>query len=314
MPLFFRFHFLIKQHMKKSKLVFSIIACLAVSNSFCQTADNSLSDNVKKKKLKVADAAITPGVVFYNSALGAFADFQRLNPNSVLLGEDMQGYTASRGFMGSAGPSFGANLGFKILNKEKKEYKPNTQLRVGITFSEITISNYLYKTDRKRADTLTSSQTGQVVYSDSVTHSSYNMNYKNQQLRVDVSVVYRTNPAARWSFFGGIGIEAGETILAFTDIGFSKYSKLESSTNNSSSSNYNNEPYRTERIINKNGYGYSPYLPMGVDFRVGTKREFFKQLHFFYEARPFLNYTYIPELGGITNVGIKSGIGLRVTI
>lgn len=295
-------------------MLFTGIACLAITVSYCQNEANGQNENIKKRKLKVVDAAVAPGISFHISPLGTFSDFQRINPKSVLLSENMDGYTISNGFMASAGPTFNANLGFNIANKAKTEYKSNTQLRIGITFSEISMSNYLSKTERKRFDTLTSSQTGQMVFSDSVTYSSYNMNYKTQQLRIDVSIIYRTNPAARWSVFGGIGIEAGESIMAYTDINHSEYSTV-TPENSTSGTSYNaNATYRSERIINKNTYGYATYLPMGVDFRIGNKREFFKQLHLFYEARPFVNYTYIPELGGINSVGIKSALGLRVTI
>jgi len=300
--------------MKNIRIIFASIACLSVSVSFCQNDDKVQNTAIKKRKFKVVDAVIMPGMTFNKSPLGSFTDFQKINPKSVLLNEPMEGYSTSNGYMGSMDPSFGANLGFNIANKTKTEYKANTQLRVGITFSQINMSNYLYKTDRKRFDTLTSSQTGQMLYSDSLTYSSYNMNYKAQQLRIDVSIIYRTNPAARWSVFGGLGFEAGESIMAYTDIGYSEYSTVVSANTTSSSSGNIDMPSRSERIINKNSYGYATYLPMGIDFRIGTKREFFKQLHVFYEARPFINYTYIPELGAINSVGLKSGFGLRVTI
>lgn len=295
-------------------MLFTGIACLAITASFCQNEINVQNSTIKKRKLKVVDAAIAPGMTFHISPLGSFSDFQRINPKSVLLSENMDGYTISNGFMASAGPTFNANLGFNIANKAKTEYKSNTQLRIGITFSEISMSNNLSKTDRKRFDTLTSSQTGQMVFSDSVTYSSYTMNYKTQQLRIDVSIIYRTNPAARWSVFGGIGIEAGESIMAYTDINYSEYSTVTPANSTSGTSYSSNTPYRSEQIINKNTYGYAAYLPMGLDFRIGNKRGFFKQLHVFYEARPFVNYTYIPELGSINSVGIKSALGLRVTI
>jgi hypothetical protein len=300
--------------MKKTQMLFTGIACLAITATFCQNDIKLQNEEIKKRKLKVVDAAIAPGITFHISPLGSLSDFQRINPKSVLLNENMDGYTISNGFMASGGPTFSANLGLNIANKAKTEYKSNTQLRIGITFSEISMSNNLSKTDRKRFDTLTSSQTGQMVFSDSITYSSYNMNYKTQQLRIDVSIIYRTNPAARWSVFGGIGIEVGESIMAYTDINHSEYSTVTSAGSTSGTSYSSNTPYRSEQNINKNTYGYATYLPMGVDFRIGNKREFFKQLHLFYEARPFVNYTYIPELGSINSVGIKSALGLRVTI
>ncbi len=137
------------------------------------------------------------------------------------------------------------------------------------------------------------------------------MTYTTQQIRVDISVIYRTNPLARWSMYGGVGIEFGSSVRASTNVYYSEYSFIESS---GSSSNGSNTMFRYETIANKNNIGGAAYLPLGVDFRVGKKREFFKQMHFFYEARPFLNYLNIPELGTIASVGMKSGIGLRITI
>lgn len=300
--------------MKKNKLLLSGILYFVITTSYCQNDGAVANEKLKIKKLKVVDAAFMPGISINVSALGSLTDFQKLNPNSALLNENMEGYTSSTGFTGSAGPTVNANLGINFANYEKTAYNSSAQLRVGIAFSEITLSNSLSKSERTRFDTLTSSQTGQMVFYDSVKSSSYNMNYKTQQLRIDVSVIYRTNPAARWSVYGGIGIEGGGSILTYTDLRYSEYSTIASSNSTYGNSGYSSSPSRSERIVNKNSYGYAMYLPMGVDFRMGNKREFFKQLHLFYEARPFINNTFIPELGGLNSIGFKSGLGLRVTI
>jgi len=52
---------------------------------------------------------------------------------------------------------------------------------------------------------------------------------------------------------------------------------------------------------------------LGIDFRIGKKREFWKRTHLFYELRPGINVTSIPELRPITNASVQHGIGLRVS-
>lgn len=287
------------------------MACAAVAKAFSQNDEKGNNDKLTKRKFKIVDANILLGAEVQQSPRGSFTDFQKLNPQSTLLSANMNGYIASKGYGGMGGPAFGASLGIARLNNENN--KSTTEFRVGISFTGINISNSFTKTDTKPYDTLISSQTGQTVYSDSVTSHSYKMNYTSQQVKVDVSAIYRTNKAARWSLYGGIGIEAGETVMAFTDIDYTERRAIKPAYIISSSSG-NNNLSQSERFINNNGFQFAAYLPLGIDFRVGAKKEFFKQLHLFYEARPFLSNTNIPELGSITGVGLKMGFGLRVTI
>lgn len=298
--------------MKKIKIVFFAIACMTITRAFSQD-DNKVPENKPAKcPMQITDAGFSLGGFFQKSPVGSFTDFQLLNPQSVLLSGNMEGYTVSNGFGNIGGPVFDAGIGFAMRDKENTNSVSNTQLRIGISFLGLNMSNYLSKTDRVPYDTLTSSQTGQTIYSDSVTYHSYSMNYTSQQVRFDISVIYRTNPAARWSVYGGLGFEAGQSVTAYSDINYNESSSIIPS--NGLSAVYNADKSRTERIINKNNYGYAAYLPLGIDFRVGTKREFFKQLHLFYEARPFINYNNIPELGTTGGLGVKIRFGLRVTI
>jgi hypothetical protein len=73
-------------------------------------------------------------------------------------------------------------------------------------------------------------------------------------------------------------------------------------------STYANEFYR-----NRNFATFSAYVPLGIDFRIGKKREFWNRLHLFGEFRPSLNYAKIPELRRVLNPGITQSFGLKVT-
>ena len=209
-------------------------------------------------------------------------------------------------------------LGLQFSDKQKSAYKANPLLRLGISyFSGTSITSAFYKEERFPYDTLTSSQTGQVIYIDSINSKSYSMNYSSEQLRLDASLIFRTNPEARWSLFAGIGVNAGLSINASTDIYFNRYESSDTrfiNGNGSSPYGYSNtDNSKSENFKNKSNFGLSTYIPMGVDFRIGKKKEFWKRTHLFYELRPGVNITSIPELRTITNSSIQHGIGLRVS-
>lgn len=299
--------------MTKLKVSFAALTCV-VFTAFGQNGTTTENTETSGNKIKITDASIMPGIVFQNTPVVSLSDFQKLYPQSKILMEDMSGYSTSAGLSVSSGSSFNANIGV-IKTAKDGTNKSHTVLRLGVSYSGMGMSNHFYKKDTKRFDTLTSSQTGQTHYSDSITYRNYSMYYSTQQVRIDISAVYRTNPLARWSMFGGVGIELGSSINASTTVNYSEYSYIETSGVSSSSNGSNNtSKSRSETIANKTNIGGAAYLPIGVDFRVGKKREFFKQMHLFYEVRPFVNYMNVPELGTIASVGVKSGIGLRITI
>ena len=270
------------------------------------------------KKISIHDIYIQTGMRSEHNAAGTLEDFYTLAPKSVLLNTDLSEYSQSKGFNYAINNMFSVNLGIQFSDKQKTTYKTNPLLRLGFSyFSGTTLTSNLRNEYRKPYDTLTSAQTGQTTYLDSVTTNEYRINYSSEQLRFDGSLIFRTNPDARWSLFAGIGISAGVSINANTDINYNKFTGIEpftandnlfTSYNYSSSDNRNNEQFR-----NKNNFGASVFTPMGVDFRIGKKREFWKQMHLFYELRPGINITSIPELRTITNANVQHGFGIRVS-
>lgn len=297
--------------MKMFKMLLTSVVIVITSSVFCQENNKPL-----KKKMRITDAYILPGVGFQRDPYVTKSDFQKIAPQSALLNQNTEDYHSSswRSFSGNAIACL--NIGINFLNKEKTEYNSNPQLRIGLVYiSGSNLSSSLYQNDRKRFDTITFSQTGTIYY-DSVISRHYNMDYHTEQLRLDASLIYRTNPAARWSLYGGIGIEAGASINTYTQISYSEYTRIESRDNygyNSISSHEVSSFHQSEDFKHKSSYGGSVYLPIGLDFRISRKWDFFKRLHVFYEMRPSLNMAIIPELGTIANVGSKQMLGLRVS-
>jgi hypothetical protein len=269
-------------------------------------------DALVKSKLKITDVYILPGGMMQNITSGTLADFQKLSPQSVLLRQSFAGYTSSSGLRTAGNAFISGAIGISSYNEKTKTIS-NPQIHLGfIYFSDNILSANYSSSERRRFDTLTSNQTGMYYYRDSIISKYYSMNYTTEQLRLDASVVYRTNYESRWSIFGGLGLEAGGSLNAATDVTYTETINIETSggtvSNVFASTNSINEHFK-----NKNSWSATVYLPLGIDYRIGKKREFFKRLHLYAELRPGLNYTEINEIGlqSLTG-GFKGGAGLRV--
>ncbi|AEV31821.1 hypothetical protein Oweho_0808 [Owenweeksia hongkongensis DSM 17368] len=248
---------------------------------------------------------------------GTLQDFQLLAPNSNLLQNDFTGYNNSSGYNSwnsSARISF--MLGFDFKKKDDDVSKLSPQLRIGLTYTNgVSLYSNYWNEDRFAYDTLTSSRTGNQTFVDSVNYDSYDMNYHSDNIVLDVSLIFRTNPAARWSFYGGVGVMGGMAINANTIIYHYNNSYIE----NQNDDQYFERQYsdssldEMETVRNDNSFLVSGYIPMGVDFRLGKKRELWKRTHLFFELRPSLNVNNIPEVGTFTQGSVHHGFGIRIT-
>lgn len=301
--------------MKINNLLSTLILLTALSPVLAQEEQPKTVN-----RIRISDIYIQTGSTIEPSTTGTRGDFNELAPNSVLLEKGLEASESSpyNGFDMRGNNMFSVILGVDFRDKHKTAYKANPHLRLGFSyFSGTSLMGGLYKEDHKPYDTLTSTQTGQTVYMDSLTTKDYRMNYSSQQLRFDGSLIFRTNPEARWSLFAGIGITAGMSINAHTDISYNRTEDTEiifpNGNRSYSNSSYSGDTNEREVFRNKNNFGLSVYIPMGIDFRLGNKKEFWKRTHLFYELRPGIDITSIPELRTITNPCIQQTFGLKVS-
>lgn len=272
------------------------------------------------KRFKINEYSIQTGLFGGSPAITTLADFNILAPNSVLLNSNLIPDPATYyPYYYQRGPNsmFSAMLGFQFSDKQKTKYNKNLQLRVGITyFHNSVLSGGLYNTERVTFDTLTSSQTGSLTYIDSLITKGLNMNYSSEQLRLDGALIFSTNPDARFSLYSGIGFTAGFSFNAKTTIRYSIDYQIvhrvpDGYTEHKNSFNGDSE---TEVITNKNNFGFSAYIPLGINLKLGHKTEFWKKVNLFYEIRPSINITYIPELRTVTNSFVHFGGGFRILL
>lgn len=297
------------------KSINHLIVLLLLSFSF-STFGQDLGTQKPIKRISVSDVFVNTGFGVGFSNYASLDDFNKLAPNSLLLANDFSDYNQSGGFGISGNANFSVMLGLKFSDKEKSFYKANPLLRLGFTYSTGSSFNMFYsKVDRIPYDTLVSSQTGKETYIDSLHSSQYGMSYSSEQLRFDGSLIFRTNPEARWSLFTGIGLTAGVSLNAKTQVFYNESKSTKSKNDDFEFENHGLISFfadERETTKNKTNLGMSVYVPIGVDFRIGKNKEFWKRTHLFYELNPSINVNSIPELYTITSTELQQRFGVRV--
>lgn len=309
------------------KVIYLLPVLIAPASSFSLSAQelgyipasNAAPEKPAKpvKRINICDFNVQTGILLQSEVDGSVDDFKKINPNSSILNSNLEGFQSYSGWSASGNRAFSVQLGLQFSDREKKAYKSNPLLRLGVFyFSATNLSGNLYKETRSDYDTLSSGSTGATILQDSVTTHSYSMSHLAEQIRFDGSLIFRTNPAARWSLYSGIGISAGVTFQTETRILSTYNIRVENHYQDGSTTvaSYYFPPEYTyyEKQKTRNGFGGSAYIPMGLDFRIGKKNEFWKQVHLFLEVRPGMNFTAIPELRTVANAYMQSGFGVRV--
>jgi hypothetical protein len=143
------------------------------------------------------------------------------------------------------------------------------------------------------------------------------MEYESQNFRIDGSLIFRTNPSARWSIYAGAGFDIGVSFNNTTNIEHAKFTSKEASDEDVYYylyDYYEDADYENESFRNKTGFGATAYIPMGVDFRIANKNTFFRRLHLFLEFRPGLSMYSVPELDFFAASSMKTSFGLQVDV
>jgi hypothetical protein len=283
---------------------------LISSFSFAQT--DSIKKLQHREKLKITDYYLMPGFSLSTNNYVTLDEFKRLNPNSELLKNDFTNYTQYPPGSMNLNADIAFKIGFKLNENNSKQFQ------LGVLHSTYNnLSTHYSKSDKKRFDTVTSSQPGIIYYLDSVHTTNYSMTYNANVLALTASLIYRTNPEARWSLYAGVGFAAGVSYKSMSTIFMNDYYNIETRKPNgelvaNSYSNINNG-YTNEYIRNKPSFQFMLNIPMGVDFRMGKRKEFFKRLHLFYELQPAFQLNVVSKIAPRFCTAGTNTLGLRVT-
>jgi hypothetical protein len=262
------------------------------------------------KKFRISEFQLQRGIDYSKNSAGTLADFQKLAPSSLLLQNDFSSFQQTGYDWRNESIFTSMQLGITFKNK------PNPLLRIGIGHAGTNSLNAnFHKSERFPYDTLTFSQSGQQVFIDSVSSQYYGMNFMAERIQLDVALLYRTDATARWSLYAGIGLSFSHSFNAKTIVHYYAY-------NGTDNAYYPNQYYsngqftsssKSEHHASTNFWMSTASVPMGVDFRIGKNREFWKRLHLYYELKPMLSVHNLPVIKQKLNTHFSQALGMRVT-
>lgn len=285
----------------------ALLVCLfvVVIVNFSDAAIFSGNDSLKK--ITVTDVhfgVVTPYTQFGNISVN---EVRRLTARSYLLQTDLTGYSyncyreveASR-----------VDFGFSLGNYLKKDEKYTYRINFGLSFNSANpvIGNFT-RTDTIPYDTLTSSQTGNVIYVKKLTTNTYDIYYYSNRICFDINAVVSTSPLKRFSFYAGLGIVYGMGLSASTEINYMKYYGYTPDIYDNNWEMQTEAEFTNESLENSTGYSLGFYVPIGMQFRFGKQAKFWKRFYMYYEFVMGMNSEYIPELGQYTGFypGMRCG-------
>jgi len=264
---------------------------------------SSTAQESSKAKLVFNGVSLYTGVLSHQGQVGSLSDFKKLAKGSELLETDLTGYDVNSLFYGNESGSIGGvNVHFKFVNDQKVDQKIFSSMRFGISLADgRNLSKSYSKSEDFRVDTLTSSRSGEEYYVDSTASQNLYLDYSQSQVFLSAAYLIGSNPEERFSFFTGVGLMSGIAIDASTYISKSNSSYTENSRsiNDELTREYNSKS-EDEYFKNKMAFTMIASIPIGVDFRIGTVRKFWKGSHLMLEYQPSLYYYSIPELNTST--------------
>jgi hypothetical protein len=243
-------------------------------------------------------------------------DFAPLAPGSSILLKDFSNYESSMGYFNFNYP-FGMGMqntsSFQSLQVGLSLPKCQGTLRLGISnFSNQLMSAYGSYYESHVVDTLISSQNGSMTFVDSTISRNVFGNYNNQQIRIDAAYVWEMNAGERWAFSAGAGLSFGLSYQSQTSLHYAEYTN--SYQGYGSYVSNQTTTLESETYKNPMNWGANIYVPLGINFRLGTKRAFWKPWMIYSELRPQLSFNSIPNSGVKFSPGIGSTSGIRYNI
>lgn len=270
------------------------------------------SSSPKTPRISIHDVYVNTGFIAASNPVNGLGDFKTIAPTSDLLKNELSSFDLTKRPDALINPVFGMQLGLQFKKKGTTAYRSNPLLRLGFSYSSGPVLAYsLSQQLSQAADTLTSSQTGQQYFVDSIFRQTYDMQLTAQLLQLDASVIFRTNQEARLSAYAGAGFSVGAALNASTDIRYME--------DNYSNSQYDNYSYHSKPSAEKSEHfnagnlsSYAIYTPFGIDCRGGKGDGFLSKLHVFYEIRTGIRMSTVSDLGTIKSPYFQNNFGIRV--
>lgn len=289
----------------KTLLIFSLFF-----SAYAVHAQDSLKP---VKKIRVNDVCAQLSIANELNMLTNIDEFRKMFPGSELMKADLSLYTHETRPSSTlnTGLVFFAGTSFKFANKTKTAYRKNVRLRAGISFNSFELYAQYRKVTIKPFDSIYPS-----IAIDSINQRDYSLGYNGKQIRADISFLWSSNQEKRrLSVYTGLGASGGISLLSTGFVSYNVYRDLQFRDKEPMNA-YNARTTETtfETFKGVSSYGFSAYVPLGADLRLGKTRNFWKRAHIYYELKPMCSLLIIPGTKTFSNFGIQHGWGLRFTV
>lgn len=280
---------------------------LIASILFCVNLNAQEVKPVKQPKFKIASFSGYYSASDERLPKGTLEDFRKLAPESELLQQDFSSYQQNPYHTTIFTKMCAGYVGFEFNNKDKNAFRKNSYLDMGFNYSEDMNlhAGYIKSTfqDANPGD------------QDTAFYDIFSMTNTSKRLFLDLSLRYKILSKKRFSFYTGLGLSAGALYNNMTWVSNARDMSYYGSMVNypEDSIPYNNSSIRMYAYKNKMGFAVTSYIPVGLDFRVGKKDNFFRMIHLFIEARPSAKVVFQPEIKPNFNAFLNYGFGVKFT-
>jgi hypothetical protein len=270
---------------------------ICIATALCSSAFAQEKTPVKRR-ISLQDISLHQGMYEQKVPAGSLDDFKTLAPKSDLMGINLAGYEGGfekDSYLNDVA-SLTASLGFNFLNGKKEAYRTNPLFRIGVTYAPMLyMRGYFVKVESRPYDTLTSSQTGQQFFRDTVNRHDFQMEYRARQARVELLFMLRTKTGRRFSFSSGLGISGGMSVNPVTRIFYGQFGYTTGTPHQYNIAGGSHESTH-EEFKNQKSMVFSAFVPASLSFKLSNKSKILKRFSVFYEARAGINMISIPEL------------------
>ena len=283
----------------------------------CCVANAQYEPDTLKPLPFVTDVFILPGGQLEDMYAVGLDQWRKLAPNSQLLAQDLGGYRSDlRGSRdGAQAMGLAMSIGLR-LGGPSRTGRSGSYLRAGFSYQSHEGNHLDLRMDtRTPYDTLTSTQTGQVIHVDSLTIRRYHMSHRYGQVALDASLIFLKEYPRRWSLYGGGGVQLGLSMAGRVQVDHTVERLIDPALSSGQGAYPGRDLEReAEEFTTKSDVCLALYVPLGVSYRLGRKSPFWRAMNLSYELRPTLAFGGVPELDAGARAGIASYFGLRVDL
>ena len=238
----------------------------------------------------------------------SITEWKQALPESALLQRNFEGFTHSISNTTYGNSGFYWNTSFYRQNKKSGEFDGKRELRFGMNlYSLQSNASFFYRNDRTRLDTLSNGE-----YLDSVTYKGLQLYNEAQYLNFDAALIFRSPGESRFRLYAGAGLQMGMSLNNRSELLYREGGSYEISYGNISRRSESEESrFEREQWKQAVSISASVYMPLGVEWQMGKRREFFRPLFLTAELRPMMQVTGSDDFGAEVSSALTGMMGVR---